>query len=46
MTTFDKILNKVLVKKLIKPYYFTDRVLQTGFMFDLDNQHINLANLN
>ena len=40
----DKQLNKELAKKMINPYYFTDRALQVGFKNNLDNHHINHAN--
>ena len=40
----DKQLNKELAKKMINPYYFTDRNLQVGFKINLDSHHINHAN--
>ena len=40
----DKQLNKELSKKMINPYYFTDRNLQVGFKINLDSHHINHAN--
>ena len=40
----DKQLNKELAKKMLNPYYFTDRNLQVGFKIDLDSHHINHAN--
>ena len=40
----DKQLNKGIVKKMINPYYFTDRALRNGFNFTLENHHINHAN--
>ena len=40
----DKQLNKELAKKMINPYYFTDRNLKVGFKNNLDSHHINHAN--
>ena len=40
----DKQLNKELAKKMINPYYFTDRNLKVGFKINLDSHHINHAN--
>ena len=40
----DKELNKELAKKIIIPYYFTNRVLRVGFNFTLESHHINHAN--
>ena len=40
----DKQLNKELAKKIINPYYFTDRNLQVGFKNNLDSHHINHDN--
>ena len=40
----DKQLNKELAKKMLNPYYFTDRKLKVGFKIDLDSHHINHAN--
>ena len=40
----DKQLNKELSKKMINPYYFTDRNLKVGFKINLDSHHINHAN--
>ena len=40
----DKQLNKDLARKMINPYYFTDRNLQVGFKIDLDSHHINHLN--
>ena len=40
----DKQLNKELAKKMINPYYFTDRNLKVGFKIDLDSHHINHTN--
>ena len=37
----DKQLNKKLAKKMINPYYFTDRNLKVGFKTNLDSHHIN-----
>ena len=37
----DKQLNKELAKKMLSPYYFTDRILRVGFEIDLDSHHIN-----
>ena len=39
-----KQLNKELTKKMINPYYFTDRNLQVGFNINLDSHHINHLN--
>ena len=36
-------LNKELARKMINPYYFTDRVLQVGFNITLESHHINHA---
>ena len=40
----DKQLNKEVAKKMLNPYYFTDRNLQVGFKIDLDSHHINHTN--
>ena len=40
----DEQLNKELAKKMINPYYFTDRALQVGFKINLDSHNINHAN--
>ena len=40
----DKQLNKELARKMINPYYFTDRNLQVGFKINLDSHHINHLN--
>ena len=40
----DKQLNKELAKKMLNPYYFTDRNLKVGFKIDLDSHHINHTN--
>ena len=40
----DKQLNKELARKLINPYYFTDRNLKVGFKINLDSHHIIHAN--
>ena len=40
----DKQLNKELAKKMINPYYFTDRNLKVGFKGNLDSHHNNHAN--
>ena len=40
----DNQLNKELAKKMINPYYFTDRILRVGFKINLDSHHINHAN--
>ena len=37
----DKQLNKELAKKMINPYYFTDRNLQVAYKINLDSHHIN-----
>ena len=39
-----KQLNKELAKKMINPYYFTDRNLKVGFKINLDSHHINHDN--
>ena len=39
----DKQLKKELAKKMINPYYFTDRNLKVGFKINLDSHHINHA---
>ena len=40
----DKQLNKELAKKMINPFYFTDKNLRVGFIITLDSHHINHAN--
>ena len=40
----DKQLNKELARRMINPYYFTDRNLQVGFKINLDSHHINHLN--
>ena len=40
----DKRLNNEIPKKVIDPYYFTDRVLQVEVNFTLESHHINHAN--
>ena len=40
----NKQLNKEIAKKMINPYYFTDRNLQVGFKINLDSHHINHSN--
>ena len=40
----DKQLNKELAKKMINPYYFTDRNFQVGVENDLYSHHINHNN--
>ena len=40
----DKQLNKELAKKMLNPYYFTDRNLQVGFKINLDSHQINHLN--
>ena len=40
----DKQLNKELARRMLNPYYFTDRALQVGFKINLDNHHISHAN--
>ena len=41
----DKQLNKKkLAKKMLIPYYFTDKSLKVGFKINLDSHHINHAN--
>ena len=40
----DKQLDKILAKKLIKPFYFTDRILNTEYNITLDNHQINYIN--
>ena len=37
----DKQINKELARRIINPYYSTDRALQVGFKIDLDSHHIN-----
>ena len=41
---FDKQLKKGLAKKMINPYYFTNRALRVGFNKALYRHHINHAN--
>ena len=40
----DKQLNKELAKKMLNPYYFTDRKLKGGIKINLDSHHIDHAN--
>ena len=40
----DKRLNKELAKKMINPYYFTDRNLKVGFKINLDSHKLHHAN--
>ena len=40
----DKQLNKELAKKMINPYYFSDRNLQVAYRINLDSHHINHLN--
>ena len=40
----DKQLNRELAKKMINPYYFTDRALQVGFKINLDSHNLHHAN--
>ena len=40
----DEQLNKELARRMINPYYFTDRNLRVGFKNNLDSRHINHAN--
>ena len=40
----DKKLNKELAKKMINPYYFTDRILKVGFKINLDSHNLHHAN--
>ena len=42
----DRQLNGELARRMINPYYFTDRALQNGFKIDLDSHHINHTNCN
>ena len=42
----DRQSNKEIAKKMINPYYFTDRNLQEGFEINLERHHINHANSN
>ena len=37
----DKQLNKELAKKMINPYYFSDRNLKDAYKINLDSHHIN-----
>ena len=39
----DKQLNKELARRMINPYYFTDRSLKVGFNITLESHHINHA---
>ena len=39
----DKELNNELAKRMINPYYFTDRKLKVGFNITLESHHINHA---
>ena len=40
----DKQLNEELTKKMINPYYFTDRNTKVSFIITLENHQINHAN--
>ena len=40
----DKQINKELAKKMINPYYFTDRNLKVGFKINLDSHNLHHAN--
>ena len=40
----DKQLNKDFAKKMLNPYYFTEKILKVGFNFTLENHLINHAN--
>ena len=40
----DKQLNKELAKKMINPYYFTDRNLKVGFKVNLDSHNLHHTN--
>ena len=40
----DRQLNKELAKKMINPYYFTDKNLKVAYKINLDNHHINHIN--
>ena len=40
----DKRLNKELPRKMINPYYFTDRNLQVGFKINLDSHNLHHDN--
>ena len=40
----DKQLNKELAKKMINPYYFTDRNLKVGFKINLDSHNLHHTN--
>ena len=40
----DKQLNKEIAKKMLNPYYFTDRTLQVGFKISLDSHNLHHAN--
>ena len=37
----DRQLNGELARRMIIPFYFTDKALQVGFKIDLDSHHIN-----
>ena len=40
----DRQLNKELAKKMINPYYFSDRDLKVAYKINLDSHHINHLN--
>ena len=40
----DKRLNKELAKKMLNPYYFTDRNLKIGFKINLDSHNLHHTN--
>ena len=41
-----KQLNKELARRMINPYYFTDRNLRVGFKINLDSHNLHLQILN
>ena len=40
----DKQLNKELARKMINPYYFSDRNLKVAYKINLESHHINHLN--
>ena len=42
----DKQLNKELAKKMINPYYFTDRILKVAYKISLDSHNLIIQILN
>ena len=41
---YDRQLNNELAKRVINPYYFTERLIEIAFNNKLDSHHINHIN--